>query len=303
MPFNSNSAGRALGRIISKFSYFRNVGFKTFNRLFESNVESIMSYSISTLGLKDYSFEKIQSRAIRYFLGVHPKTPIPALYGEVGWIQFKYKRWISMCRSWNRFIKMDDERLNKQVFLQDFSSDISSWCTDFHNVCINLDLTDKFENLDLIDLDLFIFRLKSLAAERWKQSVLSKPKLRTYKLFKQELKTEDYVNCLMTRFQRSTFAKFRCGILPIQIEVGRFRGQRECDRKCPICKTAVESEIHFMFECPRYHNVRNEFLTNIGVDPQTDSVDKLRYCMDLHQKSTAKYIVKIWRERQNLIIV
>ncbi len=241
----SNSAGRALGRIISKFSYFRNVGFKTFNKLFESNVESIMSYCISSLGLKDYNFEKVQSRAIRYFLGVHPKTPIPALFGEVGWIQFKYKRWVSMCRSWNRFIKMDDERISKQIFLQDYSSDINSWCTDFHSVCIDLELTEKFENLEPIDLDLFRARLGSLVAERWRQSVLSKPKLRTYKLFKHDLKAEDYVNCLMTRLQRSTFAKLRCGILPIQIEVGRFRGQKECDRNCPMCKMAVESEIHF----------------------------------------------------------
>ncbi len=242
----SNSAGRALGRIVSKFSYFRNVGFKTFNKLFESNVESIMSYGISALGSKEYSFEKIQSRAIRYFLGVHPKTPIPALFGEVGWIPFKYKRWISMCRSWNRFLNMDDERINKQIFLQDYSSDISSWCTDFHNICIHLELTDKFENLEPIDLDLFRTRLNSLAAERWRQSVLSKPKLRTYRLFKQELIAEEYVNCLMTRFQRSTFAKFRCGILPLQIEVGRFRGQNERDRICPICRTAVESDTFYV---------------------------------------------------------
>ncbi len=84
-----NSAGRALGGIISKFSYFKNVGFKTFDKLFASNVESVMSYGVSSIGLKDFSFEQVQSRAARYFLGVRPKTPIPALYGELGWIPFK----------------------------------------------------------------------------------------------------------------------------------------------------------------------------------------------------------------------
>ncbi len=148
-------------------------------------------------------------------------------------------------------------------------------------------------------LYLFRARLGSLAAERWMQSVLSKPKLRTYKLFKHDLKAEDYVNCLMTRFQRSTFAKLRCGILPIQIEVGRFRGQKECDRKCPMCKTAVESEIHFMFECPVYDVIRNEFLMNIGADPSSNHVEKLIHCMDSFQRATAKYIVKIWNEKQN----
>ena len=95
--------------------------------------------------------------------------------------------------------------------------------------------------------------------------------------------------CLMTRFQRSTFAKVRCGILPIQIEVGRFRGQNvtvyECDRICPICRTAVESEIHFLFECPAYDVIRNEFIANIGIDPLSNSVDKMKHCMNLHQST------------------
>ena len=123
------SAGRALGKILSKFSYFKNVGYKTFRKIFESNVESILSYSVSTLASKEYDFERVQSRAARYFLGVHPKTPIPALMGELGWTSFKYKRWISMCRTWNRFVKMEDGRINKQIFLKDYHSDIETWCS------------------------------------------------------------------------------------------------------------------------------------------------------------------------------
>ncbi len=61
----------------------------------------------------------------------------------------------------------------------------------------------------------------------------------TYKLFKSEFYTEPYVKSYLNRFHRSTFAKFRCGVLPIQIEVGRFRGQGENQRICPICKGGV----------------------------------------------------------------
>ena len=97
-------------------------------------------------------------------------------------------------------------------------------------------------------------------------------------------------------------AKLRCGILPIQIEVGRFRGLRECDRICPICKLAVESELHFMFECQAYENIRDEFITDTGINPFTSSIDKIKNCMASCQRLTAKYIVKIWNERQNLLI-
>ncbi len=167
-----NSAGRALGAIISKFSYFRNIGFKTFDKLFASNVASVMSYGVSSIGLKDFSFERIQSRAARYFLGVHPKTPIPALYGELGWIPFKYQRWLYMCRTWNRFLSMDDDRVNKQIFIQDYTSNVQNWCKDFQTVCASLDLNESFENLCPIDLDLFKVKLNDYASEKWRISVL-----------------------------------------------------------------------------------------------------------------------------------
>ena len=77
-----------------------------------------------------------------------------------------------------------------------------------------------------IDYNAFQDKMESYAKENWRLTVESKPKLRTYKLFKSEPSPEVYVKSFMNRFQRSTFAKFRCGILPIQIEVGRFRGQK-----------------------------------------------------------------------------
>ena len=179
---------------------FRNVGFVTFEKLFQSNVESIMSYGVSCISLKKFNFEKVQARAIRYFLGVHPKTPIPALFGEVGWIPFKFKRWACRCHTWNRYIDMDDSRLNKQVFLFDYSSHVDTWCTDFHDVCIKLDLADQFLNLRRIDPNVFFTKLESYAQENWLLTVESKPKLRTYKLFKSELATEYYVKSYMRRF-------------------------------------------------------------------------------------------------------
>ncbi len=295
----TNSAGRALGKILSKFAYFRNIAFTTFEKLFQSNVESIMSYGVSCIGLEKFDFEKIQARAIRYFLGVHPKTPIPALFGEMGWIPFKFKRWACMCRTWNRYIDMDDSRLNKQIFLFDYSSNADTWCTDFHDVCNKLDLSDSFLNLRSIDFNVFYEKLESYAYDNWALSVESKPKLRTYKLFKSEPTAEYYVKSFMRRFQRSTFAKFRCGILPIQIELGRFRGQKVVDRICPLCKNAVETEIHFLLECSFYN--RNAFFQELSIDENLNSTEILKICMSEHQKSTSKFICELWKQRQKFL--
>ncbi len=297
-----NSAGRALGRILSKFSYFRNVGYRTFSKIFESNVESILSYSVSALSSKKYDFERIQSRAARYFLGVHPKTPIPALMGELGWTPFKYKRWISMCRTWNRFINMDNSRINKQIFLNDFYSDIETWCSSFYHICHMLDFVDSYNNLQPIDLDSFKAKLETYAQEKWLETVQSKPKLRTYKIFKSKLVPEDYVLRLMSRFQRSTFAKFRCGVLPLNLEVGRYRGIKIENRICPLCKHGVETETQFLFECDMYD--RGDFLDNNDIDSDTlTNGEKLKILMEHHQKVTSKFVCKLWNQRQAQIIV
>ena len=209
----SSSAGRALGKILSKFSVFRDIGHKTFSKLFRSNFESIMSYGVSVISNKNYNFEKIQNRAMRYFLGVHPLTPVPALFGEMGWIPFKFTRWLSLCRVWNPYVEMDEDRINKKLFLTDFYANTENWCTNFYEICCRLDLQDQYENLQTINLDVFKERLEKHAETQWQLNVLSKPKLRTYKLFKTKLIPEKYCTSYTSRAKGSVFAQLRCGIL------------------------------------------------------------------------------------------
>ena len=120
-----------------------------------------------------------------------------------------------------------------------------------------------------------------------------------YIVFKTEPTTEVYVKSYMNRYQRSTFAKFRCGILPLQIELGRFRGQKVEERICPVCKTTVETEIHFLLECPFYD--RDTFFQELSINQNLNSVDKLKLCMSEFQKPTSKFICDLWRQRQRLI--
>ncbi len=137
------------------------------------------------------------------------------------------------------------------------------------------------------------------AKENWSLSVESKPKLRTYRLFKTDLVPEPYVTCFMNRYQRSTFAKFRCGILPIQLELGRFRGQKVDERICPICNNAVETEIHFMLDCPSYDS--GSFLQDMNINANQNPTEILKTCMAQFQKPTSKFIGDLWRQRQKLL--
>ena len=140
------------------------------------------------------------------------------------------------------------------------------------------------------------------AQERWIESVNSKPKLRTYKLFKAQLVPEDYVLRLMSRYHHSTFAKFRCGILPLNLEIGRYRGIKAENRICPLCKNGVESEIHFLFECSELD--RGDFMQSTNIDSNMLSNDeKIKILMDNHQKATSTLVCNLWNQRQSKITV
>ncbi len=107
---------------------------------------------------------------------------------------------------------------------------------------------------------------------------------------------------LMSRYHRSTFAKFRCGILPLNIEVGRYRGVKVEDRICPMCKAGIESEIHFLLECNVYD--RGNFLYETEIDSNLLSNDeKLKILMSEHQKATSVFVCNLWNQRQAKLIV
>ena len=55
---------------------------------------------------------------------------------------------------------------------------------------------------------------------------------------------------------RSALAKFRYGVAPINIELGRYIGNPPEQRTCPKCPDSVETEIHVLLECELYSDLR-----------------------------------------------
>ena len=78
-------------------------------------------------------------------------------------------------------------------------------------------------------------------------------KLRTYNLFKSNYGTEDYlIDPCINRSERQCFARLRCGIAPLRIELGRYdHGMyiQADNRICTICNSGVENEVHILLEC------------------------------------------------------
>ncbi len=54
--------------------------------------------------------------------------------------------------------------------------------------------------------------------------------------------------------------KFRAGVLRLRNNVCRWQNIEVCERNCPVCKTDLEDEYHFLLKCPAYKDLRDRFL-------------------------------------------
>ena len=215
-----------------------------------------------------------------------------------------------MCRFWNRIVSLDDNRLPKVVLIWDQNLGyVNSWSSQVRELLNQLDMNVNYDNREQVSINSIWALLHELSCNNWKNVIASKPKLRTYVTFKKTFEVEPYVLSFMGRRRRSYLAQFRCGILPLQIEVGRWSNKNEEDRVCLVCNSGlVESENHFVFTCEHYNLERAEFFTSIknsypGFSDLPD-IDKLQLFMTKEcVQQFSKYLHNIFQMRQMKIFV
>ncbi len=252
----ANSSGRALGGIISKFQCLRNAGYETYSKMYSSGVQPIQEYGAGIWGYcKANPIDMIQNHAMWYYLGVHKFVPNVALTAETAWLKPMYSRYLCVFRFWNRLMNMDDSMLTKKIFIEDYKRCRKNWCSDVQMMFSKLNIKDCFENKDICDIDDIKAKLFVIMDEDTKKEISVKPKLRTFKLFKMSSCVEPYLTYTLDKYKRSLFAQFRCGILPLRIETGRFAriplNERICEQ-CDLMK--IEDEFHFICEREFYES-------------------------------------------------
>ena len=106
---------------------------------------------------------------------------------------------------------------------------------------------------------------------QWSTLIQQKPKLYYYKEIKNEYKAENYCYINLKKFQRSLLAKFRLGMFPVNIELGRYQRIPREQRFCPLCDLdQVEDELHILFDCSRYCELRKPLFEQAALTDAND---------------------------------
>ena len=318
----TEGAERALSAVITKM--IKNAGFplSVYSMLYRSCVTSVADYTAPLTGYNEYDMPlKLQLRAIRAFLGVSKNAASAGVLSEVNWLLPKMRTRIIMTRQYHRLLNMDCTRLPKKVFKWDQrlnnENRISTWSNEIKEIFHESNLEMIYSNEYNFDLK---FTIKYMEQEYLKKQAIQLreecmqlPKLRTFILFKNFNIEEVYPKKHLSFYNRRLLARMRLGCLPLHIETGRYEVPRlkEEDRLCKICQlcyceSVVESETHFLFQCPAYRIERDKWFhaMNLPLDFNTLTIgNKLSLIFNepCNIKSTSAYIAGAFSARGEIL--
>ena len=261
----ADAANRALGAVINKYKSLNGLGYYTYTKLFNSGVCPILDYASEIWGFKNFTqIDAVQHKAMRIFLGVHRFAANAAVTGDMGWTQSAVRRKVNILRLWNRLLSMNVTRLPKMILNWDMKSKGNTWSKGVKSILCDINLANAFDNRNHVNLNRCWALLHEKACNNWSIETHRKPKLRTYVTFKNTFEIEPYVISFMNRKCRSYLAQFRAGILPLEIEIGRWQNKPLDMRICKLCdRNDVEDESHFILKCPFFFNERNSFMNHV----------------------------------------
>ena len=111
----------------------------------------------------------------------------------------------------------------------------------------------------------------------------------------------------LPKYQRSLLAKLSCGILPLEIETGRYSGTKAEGRYCRVCNLSeVEDEYHFLYLCPLLQTERSRLyvnhIDNIEQFMLLGDAEKTKFLLsDEKIKEMGAWIEELFNKRRNIV--
>lgn len=288
------ASSRALGALITKIRNAGDIGYKSFDKLIRACVFSVMDYGAEVTGFRSLDcLDDVTNRAARYYMGVNKTCTLPCLNLEMGWLTNHRRRNLGVLRYYNRLLKMEAGRLPKEVFLNTKNSK-QSWAGSLKALLDEIHLGHYWSSGSAIPKDIYQLMIREKCKDELRLAVNDRSKLRTYSSLYVALQPAPHIRGYITKGYRSLISRLRCGILQLRLETGRCRNELLQNRLCELCSTnQIESEVHFVLDCPFYAEERDEWFDRMGV---TSSNCSLKYMCN-HPFAFGKYLSRIWQKR------
>ena len=133
--------------------------------------------------------------------------------------------------------------------------------------------------------------------------MLVKKKLRLYNRLKQVPIVEPFILSFLPKYKKSLLTQIRSGILPLNIETGRYTNTPVDKRLCTLCNLREsETEEHFICRCLNYNKFRltlYQTLNNQFMDLPDEN--KIIYLINEKWKLFVIFLENAWRYRKECL--
>ena len=257
--------------------------------------------------LKNEIVEQCHIKYCRYILGVNKKAPNLGVYGDTGRFPITINAAASVIKYWHRLMNLNSDYFN--ILKNAGSCNLNnsnikhSWSSHLNNM-LNFLSVDDHQNIHSSKsfyVNNLYKRLKNTFKNSWNKELFSDVrkkshgnKLRTYRTFKTQFCTEDYLTKCKNEIHRKQIARFRLSAHKLNIERLRYVHPRipPEERLCTNCSRNVcEDELHFLMECDKYNSLRHVFFEKIS-----------RHCHAFHDLAITNKFKFLCGSREEYII-
>ena len=261
---------RALLYIMQRLRQCNNYSFDVFMRIFDTQIQPIMQYGSEIWGLEKSAqyCEKVHLYALKKYLCVTMCTPNDLVYTELNRYPITISSTVNCIRYWLKLVKMERHRLPHKAYrsLQELDDrDKKTWVSNIRNcLCVN-GFAFVWYQQGVGDVKGFLSIFKErLIDSRWQNvnnHIHESERFSFYRCFcENRFVLPLYLSLDINRQFKYLMTKFRFGVSSINVHHYRYKNVNERAMYCLFCKDVIETELHFLFICPLYNDIRDQFI-------------------------------------------
>ena len=253
---------------VLKKGRMNNLSVKCQLDLFDRIVKPVLLYGCEIWGFGNNSIlEKVHLKFCKHLLHMKTSTPDFMVYGELGRYPLDINIKVQTIAYWSKLIAGKDSKLSNLLYklcLLDTENIELKWTRNIKNILdscglSNIWLYQTFRNDNWLKLKVKQTLLDQFTQE-WRSKVQNSPKALNYRLYKDTLEFEPYLDILPDK-DAITFCKFRTCNHHLPIEKGRWQNIPRENRTCPLCRRSdLADEFHYMLSCPILNEDRKRLL-------------------------------------------
>ena len=266
--------------------------------LFDALVKPILLYCSDFWGIlkinkkdpcellpKQNLIDSVHMKFLKQLLGVQTQTHNVGVLLETGRMPLMAYALKNCMKNWNRIAIENNCNPLIQLSYENISGNNFEWYKNIKLLLNNLGLS-YILNGSVSNPEVVVHkRVTDVFFQNAFTEISSdSSKLRTYCLFKKEVRREPYLSNIKNVKDRISMTKFRLSNHKLMIEKGRHLNLEISERKCHFCHS-VEDETHFLIVCPNYTTLRNDLLNTVQEKLKDESME------NFDNKTMLKYLL------------